>query len=69
MPPDENDGPEPRFPDPGRNETRWEPLPPSSRYARRRRVPGCLLAIAFIVLLVLLAFILIFLGIIDIPSR
>ena len=73
MPPDENEGPQPRFPDPGRDETRYRPQrPPADRFENHspRRGLGCLPAIILIVLLIfLILLVLDLLGVIDILSR
>jgi hypothetical protein len=77
MPPDENEGPQPRFPDPGRDETRYRPLPPPAGYGgeppsydRARRPRGCLTATVLIVLLIFLILLALdLLGVIDILSR
>jgi hypothetical protein len=78
MPPDENEGPQPRFPDPGRDETRYRPPPPPAgrperRYpddAARRTGLGCLPAIILTVLLIFLILLALdLLGVIDILSR
>ena len=65
MPPDENEGPQPRFPDPGRDETRYRPQQRPLRYGL-----GCLPAIILIVLLIFLILLALdLLGAIDILSR
>jgi hypothetical protein len=78
MPPDENEGPQPRFPDPGRDETRYRPPRPpadlpagrSPSYPPRQRRLGCLPAIILIVLLIFLILLALdLLGVIDILSR
>jgi hypothetical protein len=72
MPPDDDEGPEPRFPDPGRNETRRRPPErprPLERHLQSYAIWN-LSVIAVVVLLALLAFLLLgildLLGIIDI---
>ena len=70
MPPDENEIPEPQFPDPGRHETRQEPLgqpPPAPRTPYLRGLVVLLLGLLLLLLLILLA--LDGLGIIDIFGR
>jgi hypothetical protein len=74
MPPDENEGPQPRFPDPGRDETRYRPQQrPPDRFDENRsprRGLGCLPAIILIVLLIFLILLALdLLGVTDILSR
>ena len=72
MPRDENEGPQPRFPDPGRDETRYRPpRPPADGLEEEsRRGLECLPAIILIVLLIfLIVLALDLLGAIDILSR
>jgi hypothetical protein len=75
MAPDENDGPQPRFPDPGRDETRYRPQqPPAGGYydaqSPQRRRLGCLPAIVLTVLLIFLILLALDLfGVIDVLGR